>query len=135
MILALDDELISPDLSIQAYQAALEPKKLVLLPGEAPQRTTHSSTEAARFSRFPESPGNLCSAAILAAVSGASRFRNERQNAADTAGEDAGDTAHHSVYFSERLHVGIGTTRAHVRAAGRFLTWRFGMIRALSPPA
>lgn len=33
MILALDDELVSPDLSLRAYQAALEPKKLVLLPG------------------------------------------------------------------------------------------------------
>jgi uncharacterized protein len=33
MILALDDELISPDLSLRAFEAALEPKKLVLLPG------------------------------------------------------------------------------------------------------
>ena len=33
MIQALDDELVSPDLSLRAYEAALEPKKLVLLPG------------------------------------------------------------------------------------------------------
>jgi len=33
MIVALNDELVPADLSIAAYQTALEPKKLVLLPG------------------------------------------------------------------------------------------------------
>lgn len=34
MIQALQDELVSPDLSMRAYELALEPKKLVLLPGD-----------------------------------------------------------------------------------------------------
>jgi fermentation-respiration switch protein FrsA (DUF1100 family) len=33
MIVALDDELASPDLALDAYAQAKEPKKLVLLPG------------------------------------------------------------------------------------------------------
>jgi len=33
MIQALDDELVSPDMSLRAFETALEPKKLVLLPG------------------------------------------------------------------------------------------------------
>lgn len=33
MILALQDELAPPDLSIAMFQKALEPKKLVLIPG------------------------------------------------------------------------------------------------------
>ncbi|WGS19209.1 MULTISPECIES: alpha/beta hydrolase [unclassified Bradyrhizobium] len=33
MILSLDDELVPPDLSLRAYEAALQPKKLVLVPG------------------------------------------------------------------------------------------------------
>lgn len=33
MIVALNDELAAPDLALTAYQSALEPKKLVMLPG------------------------------------------------------------------------------------------------------